>query len=73
MRNLDIFDRKLPPEVLKHSVSHFVTAPESSHRATAASLMADSRHLGRGRGHSRGHSRGRGRGRGRTHKRRHRR
>lgn len=43
MRNLDIFDRKLPPEVLKHSVGHFVTAPESSHRATAASLMADSR------------------------------
>jgi hypothetical protein len=74
MRNLDIFDRKLPPEVLKHSVGHFVTAPESSHRATAASLMADSRHLrrtGRGRGRGRGHSRGRGRGR--THKRRHRR
>ena len=66
MRNLDIFDRKLPPEVLKHSVSHFVTAPESSHRATAASLMADSRHLRRtGRGRGRGHSR--------THKRRHRR
>jgi len=78
MRNLDIFDRKLPPEVLKHSVGHFVTAPESSHRATAASLMADSRHLrrtgrGRGRGHSRSRGRGRGRGRGRTHKRRHRR
>lgn len=69
MPNLSIFDKKLPPEVLKHSVGHFVTAPKSSHRATAASLMAESRYLsrtGRGRG-SRGH------GRGRTHKRRHRR
>jgi len=63
MPNLAIFDRKLPPEVLKHSVGQFVTAPKSSHRATAASLMSQSRRTGRGRS----------RGRGRTHKKKHRR
>ena len=70
MPNLSIFDKKLPKDVLQHSVGPFVTAPKSSHRATAASLMAESRRTGRGR--SRG-SRGRGRGRGRTHKKKHRR
>ena len=67
MPNLSIFDKKLPKDVLQHSVGHFVTAPKSSHRATAASLMTESRRqsrTGRGRG---------SRGRGRTHKKKHRR
>jgi hypothetical protein len=71
MRNLDMFDRKLPKDVLKYSVGPFVTAPKSSHRATAASLMSEIRRTGRGRSRGRSHSRGRGRGR--THKKKHRR
>ena len=66
MSNLGVFDRKLPKDVLQHMVGPFVTAQKSSHRATAASLMAESRRTGRGRSH------GRGRGRGRTHKKKHR-
>ena len=72
MSNLGVFDRKLPKDVLQHMVGPFVTAPKSSHRATAASLMAESRRTGRGRGRSSRSSRGRGRGRGRTHKKKHR-
>lgn len=69
MSNLGVFDRKLPKDVLQHMVGPFVTAPKSSHRATAASLMAETRRLSRT---GRGRSHGRGRGRGRTHKKKHR-
>jgi len=73
MSNLGVFDRKLPKDVLQHMVGPFVTAPKSSHRATAASLMAESRRTCRGRGRgSRSSRSSRGRGRGRTHKKKHR-
>jgi hypothetical protein len=64
MSNLRYFDRKLPKDVLEHMVGPFVTAPPSSYRHTATSLMSESRRLKRT---------GRGRGRGRTHKKKHRR
>ena len=59
-RNVDIFDIKLPKDVLEH-MGPFVTAPKSSYRHTASALL--SRRTGRGRR----------RGRGRTHKKKHRR
>ena len=63
MRNVNIFDRKLPKDVLQH-MGPFVTAPKSSYRNTAASLRST-----RGRGRSRSLRQTRTR----THKKKHRR